>query len=75
MTPDIADQARAILRQYNEADYRESNFHGPHYVTYDQGTFLMRPCGAGARYRHSFFVTPDYEFGQLEKPFWIFQVR
>jgi hypothetical protein len=74
MTPDIANAARAILRQYNEADYRESAFHGPHFVTYFQGTFLMRPCGAYSHHRYSFLVTPDYDFGRLEEPFWIFNV-
>jgi hypothetical protein len=77
MTPDIAEHAREILRQYNEAGYNSCaslTFHGPHYVTFHQGTFMLRPFGAWAKYRHSFRVTPDYDFGRLEESIWIFNV-
>ena len=75
MSPDVADAARSILRQYNESDYRDYKFHGPHYITWGpQGGFIMRPYGLGAKWRYRFQVAPDYMFGELKEPLWTFMV-
>ena len=79
MTPDIADAARAILRQYNESGdsvggYRGYKFQGPHFVVYNRSDFFLHPYGAYPHHRYSFHVTPDYDFGKLEEPLWIFNV-
>jgi hypothetical protein len=74
MIPPLADQARAILHQFNDLDFPDYKFQGPHFVTHYHGDFMMRPYGLAAKYRYSFHVTPDYDFGRLEEPFWIFNV-
>jgi len=67
------EQARAILRQYNEAYYCDYKFHGPHYVVYERGEFKMRPFGGWAHQRYWFEVRPEFLPGQAE-PFWTFMV-
>lgn len=75
MTPDIADQARSILRQYHEFSAPESGWDGSaYYVTYERGEFFMRPFGSGARYRYSFECRPEFVPNESE-PLWIFSVR
>ena len=73
MTPYIADAARAILRQFNGLDVPDYKFWGPHFVTYSQGTFFLKPFGACSRYRYSFLVIPEFIPG-IAEPFWIFNV-
>ena len=71
---EIADAARAILAQYNAAEYGSYRFRGPHYVTWERGEFMMRPYGVYPNSRYSFLVRPGYQFGVLDTPFWIFNV-
>ena len=71
-----ANAARQILRQYNEAGFTHCAslaFHGPHYVTYDRGEFILRPFGRIAKYRYSFECRPEVVSWQ-DEPLWIFQV-
>ena len=66
--------ARSILAQYNEClDLRWYRFHGPHYVTYDRGEFVLRPYGPGARYRYSFECRPE-DVSWQEDLLWTFVV-
>ena len=72
-----ASAARQILRQYNDVGFNHCaslTFHGPHYVTYDRGEFILWPYGSWARYRHSFECRPEVVSWQ-DEPLWIFQVR
>ena len=77
--PQWGEHAREILRQYNESGdsvggYRDYKFQGPHFVTHYHGNFFLKPYDFAAKYRYSFRVIPDYDFGRLEEPFWIFNV-
>jgi hypothetical protein len=68
--------ARSILHQYDLAGFNRCAslpFHGPHYVTYERGEFLLRPFGAWAEYRHSFQCRPEFLPGEAE-PLWTFMV-
>ena len=73
MSPDVADAARSILRQYKEAGYFENRFQGPHYVTYECGEFRMDPYGAWTDHRYSFECRPEFLPG-VEEPLWTFMV-
>ena len=71
-----ANVARQILRQYNAAGFNHCaslTFHGPHYVTYDRGEFILQPFGAFAVHRHSFECRLEVVPGQ-DDPLWIFRV-
>ena len=73
MIPDIANQAREILRQHNSFDFPDYKFRGPHYVEYIRGDFFLRPFGAYSEHRYSFHCVPSFTSGEAE-PFWIFNV-
>ena len=69
-----ADLARQILRQYNEClPGPHYEFRGPHYVTYNQGKFILRPYGWRPDHRYSFECRWDIVPWQ-EEPLWIFMV-
>jgi hypothetical protein len=71
-----ADTARQILRQYAEAGFNSCaslTFRGPHYVTYHQGEFTLRPYGAWKRYRHTLKCLPVVVPWQ-DEPIWTFVV-
>jgi hypothetical protein len=67
------EHAREILHQYNEARCDSYRFHGPHYVTYERGVFMLRPYGPWKRHRYSFECRPDFIPGHPE-PLWTFVV-
>jgi len=71
-----ANAARQILQQYNAAGFNHCaslTFHGPHYVAYDRGEFILQSFGAFAGHRYSFECRPEVVSGQ-DEPLWIFQV-
>ena len=72
-----ANTARQILRQYNDSGFNHCaslTFHGPYYVVYYRGEFILRPFGSFAKYRYSFECRPEVVPWQ-DEPLWIFQVR
>jgi hypothetical protein len=73
MSPDIADAARSILRQYNEAKHTHHSCWGPHYVLWERGEFYLRPYGGWAHQRYSFECRPEFMPG-VEDPLWTFVV-
>ena len=64
--------ARQILSQYNQTLQRDG-FRGPHFVTYEQGEFLLRSFGAYSDDRYSFECRPEIVSWQ-DEPLWIFVV-
>lgn len=74
MRPALGDSLRSILAQYNEQFGSSNNWRawGPHYVTYEQGVFMMYPFGSFEDDRYSFEVRRD--FSEEEEELWIFYV-
>ena len=74
----ISDAARSILRHYNECDYTVGDgmrFWGPHYVTWEQGTFMLRPFGWLEDWRYSFQCVPYWDrYTGDGQPYWAFNV-
>jgi hypothetical protein len=64
-----ADHARDILKQArSDFEFWPAQL-GAWYVTFDRGSFIMRPFGSGAEWRYSFWCRIDLDF-----KCWIFEV-